>query len=359
VSFLRVGDTFAYDPRTLRPLEYEWADERSVDEIAGFSVRLASQSGAHEHADTDRRVTRSMTLQLAGMNRDRMDRIMGCLVDAGVWSDDGTGWKLENDTGYLHLLTQDEKDRQRARGADERNPALTVPAKLRDGDSCRFCGLPVNWADRKSIRGGTWEHLDITVQPTTLDLFVVCCFGCNRNPVDRAPLRPSPDKPKYGNATRKFVRDHLGEFPTAARIAQMYPGLRPSSGNAAVHLRTDSEDAVSDQRTEPVDAVDDQRSDAENAASGTVQQPTATAKDVAEARGPNGSFEAHSASSEATFAGSVSSRTDRGSHGSGSAGSGRDGSGLPWSPLDSPGPATGKAPSKRSRRGPARGGRDG
>lgn len=358
MSFLRVGDQFAYDPRTLYPLEYDDADERTVDELAGFSVRLATQSGAHEHEDTDRRVTRSMALALANHNPTRLTLLMTKLVAAGVWEADGNGWKLLNDTGYLHLLTQDEKDRQRARGVDERNPALTVPAKLRDGDNCRFCNSPVNWADRKSIRGGTWEHIDITVQPTPLHLFVVCCFGCNRNPADRAPLRPAPDKPKYGNATRKFVRDHLGEFPSAARIAQMYPGLRPSSENATAHLRADTEDAVSDQRTVPAIAVDGQRSDADPAATTGRQRPAATAENASATPGANGPPGGHHASSGAHSDRSVSSRTDTGSRGSGSAGSGRVGTSLPESPLDSPGPAMVQPASKRSRRGAARGDSD-
>ena len=360
MSFLRVGDTFAYDPRTLHPLEYDDADERSVDELAGFSVRLATQSGAHEHEDTDRRVTRSMALALANHNPARLSTLMARLVAAGVWEADGNGWRLLNDTGYLHLLTQDEKDRQRARGVDERNPALTVPAKLRDGDNCRYCGSPVKWGDRRSLRGATWEHVDITVQPTPLHLFVVCCFGCNRNPADRPPLRQPPASPVYGAATKEFVKAHLQlkAFPSAATIAEMYPGLRPSSGNATARLRADSENAVTDQRPASAIATDGQRSDAAPAASGRRQRPAKPAENATADPSGNGPPEGHTAWSETETDRSVSSRTDRGSHESGSAGSGRDGSSLSGPLLATPGTAQASPASKRSRRGAARGGRD-
>lgn len=355
MSFLRVGDAFAYDPRTLHPLEYDEADERSVDELAGFSVRLATQSGAHEHEDTDRRVTRAMALALANHNPSRLSMLMTKLVAAGVWEADGKGWRLKNDTGYLHLLTQDEKDRQRARGADERNPMLTVPAKLRDGDNCRYCNSPVNWSDRKSLRGATWEHVDINIQPTPLHLFVVCCFGCNRTPSERAPLRPPPAKPKHGPATKKFVREHLGEFPGPARIAELYPGLRPSSGNATDRQRSETENAVPDQRSDSANATAGQRSDVDPATEKSRQRPANTAGNATAPPLSGGPPEGHKPSSGGNFDGSVSSRTDTGSHGSGFAGSGRVGKSLSGSPLDSPGldssPPVVPAASKRSRRG--------
>lgn len=355
MSFTRVGDTFAYDPRTLHPLEYDDADERTVDEVAGFSVRLASQSGAHEHDDTDRRVTRSMALQLANNNPARLRSLMDKLVSAGVWAADGTGWRLVNDPGYLHLLTQDEKVRQRARGADERNPALTVPAKLRDGDNCRYCKKPVNWSDRKSLQGATWEHVDIGVQPTPLHLFVVCCFGCNRAPADRPPLQPPPTRPRYGALTKKHIKDHLGEWPTAARVAELYPGLRAPAEIATDRQRTESEGAATGLRTDSEHAATSQRTTGAHATPERRQRPAITAENASATPASTGPPQRHRASSEAKSSGSVSSRTDPGSHGSGSAGSGRDGSGLLGSPRVSSGPVAATGSSKRSRRAKGRG----
>jgi len=266
VTFVRVGDTFAYDPRTLHPLEFPDGDFRHVDECAGFSVRLAAESGGKEHEDTDRRVTRAMVLQLAG-SPERANWLMERLVAAKVWEPDGTGYRLVNDTNYIHLLTQDEVENSRARGRDERNPLLTVPAKLRDGDNCRYCNISVNWGDRKSPRGATWDHVDISVQPTPVDLFVVCCKKC-QEPTKRPPLKPPPAKPVYGATTKEFIRKQLGKWPTPAQVEQMYPGLRTWPLEIAAKGQrpaSEAENAAPGQRT----------NDQENAAHPPPERPPA------------------------------------------------------------------------------------
>lgn len=234
MSFLRVGDTFAYDPRTLHPLEDPEADERTVDEVAGFSVRLASQSGAHELEETDIRVTRAMARSLAGSN-ERLDHLMRYLVAARVWEPDGTGWKLVNDPNYLHLLPQEEIDRARIRGADARNPRLWALALLRDGDNCRACGRRVQWSDRKSVTGGTWQHVNIENQPTQPDEFVVYCYGCQNDPM--AQLQAPPAEPYYSARTKDRIKKLLGRWPTKAEIAEYVNGQRTLPGNATAKKR--------------------------------------------------------------------------------------------------------------------------
>lgn len=271
MSFTRVGDTFAYDPRTLFPLEHDpEADERTVDEVAGFSVRLAAESGGKEHDETDRRVTRSMVITMAG-TRARADRLMGLLVAAGVWEPDGTGWRLRNDPNYIHLLTQDEIDRNRIRKRDAKNPRLTVMALLRDGDNCRSCGRTVNWSDRKSPAGGTWEHVDIGNQPTQQHEYVVYCFGCQNDPM--SALMPAPASPVYGDRTKGHVKKLLGKWPSKVEIQGYLTGQRTLPGTATERQRPTEESAPAGLRTSTGAATERQRPDSENAASEPAQRP--------------------------------------------------------------------------------------
>lgn len=329
MSFLRASDTVAYDPRTLYPLEDPDADERTVDEVFGFSVRLAAECGSKE---TDRVARRSQALQLAG-SKERLDRLMGYLVAAKVWLPLGEGgWELINDTGYLHLRAQDDIERDRIRQRDARDDALTVPARLRDGDHCRYCKAEVNWGDRKSLRGATWEHVNIANQPTQLDEYVVACFGCNREPSSRGELLPPPVNPRYGAATKDFIKKRLGKFPTRSEMDAKYPGLRTRTGNAVDNLRPDEESAVDDLRPSSESAVGDLRPVLEHAATTTTPEPE---------RPPQGR-------SGPIQYGSL----DPGSDGSRSAGSGNNGSST--KPVNtqgaSPRSAVPAKPANRSRR---------
>lgn len=61
------------------------------------------------------------------------------------------------------------------------DPDLVNAIKKRDKDRCRYCGTKVKWNDRRSMGGGTFDH----VKPVgaggnnTLDNVVVACRRCN------------------------------------------------------------------------------------------------------------------------------------------------------------------------------------
>lgn len=276
MGWLRASDTAAHDPRTLAPLDREDADERTVDEVFGFSVRLACEAGGKE---TDGHVTRAMARALAGTPA-RADRLMQMLVEAKVWEPTKDGWQLLKDTKYLHLRDQGEVERDRVRGRDEKDDALTVPARLRDGDHCRYCRKRVNWNDRRSLRGGTWEHVNIANQPTQLEEFVVCCFECNRAPSNRGELVPPPTKPVYGEETKTFVRRRLGHWPSRTEIAERL-SQRTQPENAVERQRTGEGNAATGQRPSKENAANDQRTGRENAAQDADQRPESTSESAA------------------------------------------------------------------------------
>lgn len=83
-----------------------------------------------------------------------------------------------------------------------------VEARRRDGDACRFCGHTVDWTDRRSGFGGTYD-VRVPGQPvaTADDLRVACrkCGQARLDDPDAVPILPPPDEPVYGASTVGFL----------------------------------------------------------------------------------------------------------------------------------------------------------
>ncbi len=92
---------------------------------------------------------------------------------------------------------------ERARRKELRDPAVKEAVRARDGSVCRYCGRNVDWRDRRSAVGGTYDHV-IPGLAGGVDNLVVACRGCNSAKRDRTPeqagmpLRPPPGVPPPG-----------------------------------------------------------------------------------------------------------------------------------------------------------------
>ena len=110
------------------------------------------------------------------------------LVEVGLWDSIPTGYQfhdwLEYQPSRESVLS--ERASNAKRQAVSRNPDLRDAIKARDGDLCRYCGTRVVWTDRKSARGGTYDHVDPAGESTVENL-VVCCRGCNSRKGKRTP----------------------------------------------------------------------------------------------------------------------------------------------------------------------------
>lgn len=96
-------------------------------------------------------------------------------------------------------------------------PGLVDSIRRRDRDRCRYCGVLVCWTDRKSSRGGTYDHI-FPRGDNNLDNVVVCCYRCNSKKGGRTPAEagmpllspgdgdgtPDPD----GNGTSSKLDTH-------------------------------------------------------------------------------------------------------------------------------------------------------
>lgn len=122
------------------------------------------------------------------------------LVDAGLVEPIEGGYIV---IGYLER-NPSRDDVRETRGKDGRKHALHRDKQLvrairaRDGDQCRYCGATVDWTDRRSSKGGTYDHVDPAGE-NSMNNVVVACRGCNAVKGKRTPeqagfvLRPDPN----------------------------------------------------------------------------------------------------------------------------------------------------------------------
>ncbi len=245
MSWLRVGDTFATDPRVLELGSAK--DVRLLNEVVGFVVRCAAQSAGHKQ---DAFVSDATAKLVGGTRTTALARIAN---RAGVFAERTKrggvpGWQLINAPELLHIRLRAEVDWEARHRALLRDPDVFLPVRLRDGDGCRYCARVVIWKDGKSARGGTLDH----VIPDGEDL-VVACKGCNSKKQNRTlteagmTLLPVPTEPHYSQHTLS-VFERYG-------ITDPRPGSQPDTaqrpGSQPDTATPDSDPAAS--RTPPSD----------------------------------------------------------------------------------------------------------
>jgi hypothetical protein len=210
-------DTFATHPTVLAVLEHPDADERSVDEVAGYMARLATQAAQHF---TDYVVSFATAITLAG-TRQRAEQllVMADFAGYGMFEvDDQTGrrrFRFVDDPEFIHMITADEYAWQKQRKADNANPDIIAPVRCRDGDVCRYCWNVVNFNARKGKLRGTYDHRP-PGQPGSAQTTVVACGECNarrgKQPVEVAdldlPLHAAPEKPYFHASTRTWLQGY-------------------------------------------------------------------------------------------------------------------------------------------------------
>lgn len=209
MTWLRVGDTFWADPRILRAATLPDADARTVNELAGFLVRLGSYAAQYE---MDYRIHVDLALTMPGVANP--ERLIRMLIDLGlaheIQDDERSAIGLTEDPDLLHMISKEEKNWRNQRVTDSRNPNLMVPVRLRDGDQCRWCGDIVHWPGKPSQRKATLDHL-VPGEPATVDTAVVACWSCNSSRKNSPEwevedkLLKEPETPLYGKGTVKYL----------------------------------------------------------------------------------------------------------------------------------------------------------
>nr|DAJ69950.1 MAG TPA: HNH nuclease [Caudoviricetes sp.] len=212
MSWVRVSDDAMSHPRLIDVYDVEEASQTNRLEIFGFLMGLATYSAKQL---TDGIVGRGVAYSLA--SPDRADLLLRVCEALGLleWVEVGGQRKIKLFTSeeFIHLLSKAEVEARRNRSRENRDPKLKSAVIYRDGDICRYCGVPVRWTGPIGFSSGTLDHVDPTsVGLATVDKLVVACHQCNssrqdaRAEFDEAhPLRDVPATPYYSQWSAEFL----------------------------------------------------------------------------------------------------------------------------------------------------------
>lgn len=134
-------------------------------------------------------------------------------------------------------------------------PELCTAVKTRDRSLCRYCGIRVNWADKRGGNGATYDHIDPDGD-NTRDNLAVACRRCNGRKKDRTPeqagmplLRPGSASPNAASDAPDPAPDlpKGGERPPARAHTDPPPDLSPTQ----VRLKSGAKSARARSRDRP------------------------------------------------------------------------------------------------------------
>lgn len=212
MSWVRVSDDAMSHPRLIDVYEVEEASQTNRLEIFGFLMGLATYSAKQL---TDGIVGRGVAYSLTSPDRAELLLRVCEALDLIEWVEvDGQRKiKLFTSEDFIHLLSKAEVEARRNRSRENRDPKLKSAVIYRDGDLCRYCGVPVRWTGPIGFSSGTLDHVDpSSVGSATVDGLVVACHKCNssrqdaRTEFDEAnPLRDVPATPYYSQWSAEFL----------------------------------------------------------------------------------------------------------------------------------------------------------
>lgn len=281
MAWLKAGDTGAMNERVLNVAALSGADERSVNEVFGFVMRLYLQAAQQE---TDYVVSMGTAMVLS----TRYELLLEQAQRTGLVSlDEVDGLRvvrLVQEEDFMHVRSREEIEWERQRKADIGKPELTVPVRLRDGDACRYCGTVVSFGMRRGNRAGTYDHRRPGKPAATEADLVVACRGCNSGRReaegrrdDLFPLLPPPPEGQV-----YYSKSTLGWFEGFGQVfAQL--GLRVPRRPKGARDRKPGSQTRTD--VAPAVGATGRDNDAENAAPALSgdQRPVATSGPTADA----------------------------------------------------------------------------
>jgi 5-methylcytosine-specific restriction endonuclease McrA len=245
MPWLKVSDTAAHHPVVTGPLMEVAPDAVDASDMVNLAFGLVVRCATHSAGFlTDYLISDSTVALMGGANWLQRAQLA---ERVGYWRRAEGGWLIIDDPeNFLHIRLKEELSWERQRRRDTSDAALIVPVRLRDGDACRYCGLIVNWRDRKSGRGGTYDHRVPGKAATGPDDLRVACTSCNKsrsNAPDadvRRPLRPAPPQPYYGSETVALLASSGIHVPLSTPTR---PGNPPDTASAQRDLATGDDTA--------------------------------------------------------------------------------------------------------------------
>jgi hypothetical protein len=163
-------------------------------------------------------------------------------VYAPLWEVHPVGYKmhdyLEHNDSYEVIQARMERadvdrDWDRRRKQLYRDGPLLALIRARDADQCRYCGVVVNWADRRGSRGATFDHIEPRGDNDASNV-VVACRGCNSVKGNRPladvgmTLRPVPNQTTIQSGSGPKPRN-----PSLTETETVPPSVKNTDGRTA------------------------------------------------------------------------------------------------------------------------------
>lgn len=172
-------------------LSDDYTDHPKFDNLSDGAFRLWHQGmGFCRRFQTDGHVPSGSLRKLKAFTPKRMTELLTPWKpgEGPLWHEAGDGIAVHD---YLEWNPSKEMEAaaqllNQHRGMFVRDKGLRQALRARDSDRCRYCGIEVNWADRKGTRGATYDHVE-PHGPATLENLVISCRGCNSRKRNRNP----------------------------------------------------------------------------------------------------------------------------------------------------------------------------
>lgn len=183
------------------------------------------------HVAVDRKITEARCSKLVGELARPGVELVTLDDDRGVYL--GDWWVAENPGPEVWNDPVERERWARARRL-KRDTELCNRIKTRDRNLCRYCGIRVNWNDKVSPKGGTYDHVD----PDGGNEFsnvVVACRRCNGRKRNRTPEQWAEAEPTLQGLA--MLRPGTTAEQAAAQRARAGPSPGPSSGQPPANPR--------------------------------------------------------------------------------------------------------------------------
>ena len=175
---------------------------------------------AHLSVATERRLSQA-----------KCSTLVAQLVDAGLVTVEGDLLHVVHwEQPPVDVWTDDVKRaRWRRASALHNNRDLKQTIRERDRNLCRYCGVRVNWADRRGATSGTYDHIDPDGD-NDVENVAVACRRCNGKKKDRTPEQAGMPLYRPGT-TAQQIADGQASPIAASAVPARAPEPRARSGD--------------------------------------------------------------------------------------------------------------------------------
>ena len=183
MAFVKVDDRLPGHPKMLLAC---------AEAPHAFGLYVAALCYANSHKTDGSIPTGAVQILLPALRRTNV--AAQALVRAGLWHATEAGFQIHD---YLeHQTSRAQMEDTRAwdvkRKELHRDRELIDAIRERDGDMCRYCGVVVDWNNRRGSTGGTYDHVQPR-GPNSLANVVVACRRCNNVKGPRTPNEAGMD----------------------------------------------------------------------------------------------------------------------------------------------------------------------